>query len=115
LTLAIIGPEGTDISGIAETFKAKGAEERSSTVAPEEPKSAPAEKSEPITETSTDGQRILASPLAKKIASDKGIQLTQVKGSGENGRIVKRYRKLHSRGFTCSNVVQLHQQLLNQK
>jgi hypothetical protein len=33
LTLAIIGPEGTDISGIAETFKAKGAEERSSTVA----------------------------------------------------------------------------------
>jgi pyruvate dehydrogenase E2 component (dihydrolipoamide acetyltransferase) len=70
---------------IAETFKAKGAEERSSPVAAEEPKSAPAEKSEPIAqETSTDGQRILASPLAK-IASDKGIQLTQVKGSGENG------------------------------
>ena len=46
--------------------------------------------SEPIVqEPSTDGQRILASPLAKKIASDKGIQLTQVKGSGENGRIVK--------------------------
>jgi pyruvate/2-oxoglutarate dehydrogenase complex dihydrolipoamide acyltransferase (E2) component len=40
-------------------------------------------------EAETDGQRILASPLAKKIASDKGIQLTQVKGSGENGRIVK--------------------------
>jgi pyruvate dehydrogenase E2 component (dihydrolipoamide acetyltransferase) len=90
--LAIIGPEGTDISGIAETFKAKGAEEKEEapTVAAEEPKSAPAEKSEPIAqETSTDGQRILASPLAKKIASDKGIQLTQVKGSGENGRIVK--------------------------
>jgi pyruvate dehydrogenase E2 component (dihydrolipoamide acetyltransferase) len=34
----------------------------------------------PVTqEASTDGQRILASPLAKKIASDKGIQLTQVK------------------------------------
>ncbi len=31
----------------------------------------------------------LASPLAKKIASDKGIQLNQVKGTGENGRIVK--------------------------
>jgi pyruvate/2-oxoglutarate dehydrogenase complex dihydrolipoamide acyltransferase (E2) component len=30
-------------------------------------------------EAETDGQRILASPLAKKIASDKGIQLTQVK------------------------------------
>jgi pyruvate dehydrogenase E2 component (dihydrolipoamide acetyltransferase) len=34
-------------------------------------------------------KRILASPLAKKIASDKGIQLNQVKGSGENGRIIK--------------------------
>jgi pyruvate/2-oxoglutarate dehydrogenase complex dihydrolipoamide acyltransferase (E2) component len=32
-------------------------------------------------------------PLAKKIASDKGIQLNQVKGSGENGRINKRISK----------------------
>jgi pyruvate dehydrogenase E2 component (dihydrolipoamide acetyltransferase) len=60
-----MGPEGTDISD-CRNFKAKGAEERSSPVAAEEPKSAPAEKSEPIAqETSTDGQRILASPLAK--------------------------------------------------
>ncbi|ALJ01517.1 pyruvate dehydrogenase complex dihydrolipoamide acetyltransferase [Rufibacter tibetensis] len=34
--------------------------------------------------------RILASPLAKKVAQEKGISLTQVKGSGENGRIVLR-------------------------
>ncbi|MFQ3173390.1 MAG: pyruvate dehydrogenase E2 component (dihydrolipoamide acetyltransferase) [Flavobacterium sp.] len=91
--LAIIGPEGTDISGIAENYKTKGTEEeeeKATPVAAEEPKPAPSEKSEPIVqEASTDGQRILASPLAKKIASDKGIQLTQVKGSGENGRIVK--------------------------
>jgi pyruvate dehydrogenase E2 component (dihydrolipoamide acetyltransferase) len=33
--------------------------------------------------------RVFASPLAKKIASDKGINLSQVKGSGENGRITK--------------------------
>ena len=87
--LAIIGPEGTDISGIAENYKTGGATQ--ATIAPEEAKSAPAEKAaEPVVqEASTDGQRILASPLAKKIASDKGIQLTQVKGSGENGRIVK--------------------------
>jgi pyruvate/2-oxoglutarate dehydrogenase complex dihydrolipoamide acyltransferase (E2) component len=38
-------------------------------------------------------ERILASPLAKKIASDKGIQLNQVKGSGENGRIIKAISK----------------------
>ncbi|MFV5694754.1 2-oxo acid dehydrogenase subunit E2 [Flavobacterium sp. LB3P122] len=86
--LAIIGPEGTDISGIAENYKTGGAPQAAAT---EEAKSAPAEKTaEPIAqEASTDGQRILASPLAKKIASDKGIQLSQVKGSGENGRIVK--------------------------
>lgn len=35
------------------------------------------------------GDRILASPLAKKLAADKGIDLSAVKGSGENGRIVK--------------------------
>ncbi|GAA4296157.1 pyruvate dehydrogenase complex dihydrolipoamide acetyltransferase [Nibribacter koreensis] len=34
--------------------------------------------------------RVLASPLAKKVAQEKGISLTQVKGSGENGRIVLR-------------------------
>jgi len=36
-----------------------------------------------------DGGRIFASPLAKKIAEEKGIDLNQVNGSGENGRIVK--------------------------
>jgi pyruvate dehydrogenase E2 component (dihydrolipoamide acetyltransferase) len=36
----------------------------------------------------TDGGRILASPLAKRIAEEKGINLSQVKGSGDNGRIV---------------------------
>ena len=39
--------------------------------------------------TSNPDSRIFASPLAKKIAQDKGINLSQVKGSGENGRIVK--------------------------
>lgn len=87
--LAIIGPEGTDISGIAENYKTGGAPQ--APAATEEAKSAPAEKTAApiVQEASTDGQRILASPLAKKIASDKGIQLTQVSGSGENGRIVK--------------------------
>ncbi len=37
----------------------------------------------------TSGERIVASPLAKRIAADKGIDLAQVKGSGPNGRIVK--------------------------
>lgn len=86
--LAIIGPAGTDISGIADNFTAGGAATASAS-APEETKAAPA--AEKATETVADNSngRVLASPLAKKIASDKGIQLSQVKGSGENGRIVK--------------------------
>jgi pyruvate dehydrogenase E2 component (dihydrolipoamide acetyltransferase) len=88
--LAIIGPAGTDISGIAENYKTGGAPQKAPAVAEEKEVTSTEKASEPIVqEPSTDGQRILASPLAKKIASDKGIQLTQVKGSGENGRIVK--------------------------
>ncbi len=88
--LAIIGPAGTDISGIAENYKTGGAPQAAPAVAAVKEVASTEKTSEPIVqESSTDGQRILASPLAKKIASDKGIQLTQVKGSGENGRIVK--------------------------
>ncbi|WP_264552398.1 pyruvate dehydrogenase complex dihydrolipoamide acetyltransferase [Flavobacterium sp. N2038] len=85
--LAIIGPAGTDISGIADNFTAGGAATASAPA--QETKAAPA--AEKATETVADNSngRVLASPLAKKIASDKGIQLSQVKGSGENGRIVK--------------------------
>ena len=42
--------------------------------------------SQPTTENS---ERVFASPLAKQIAKDKGINLSQIKGSGENGRITK--------------------------
>lgn len=88
--LAIIGPAGTDITGIAENYKTGGAQQAAPDAVEEKEAASTEKASEPIVqEPSTDGQRILASPLAKKIASDKGIQLTQVKGSGENGRIVK--------------------------
>ena len=86
--LAIIGPEGTDVSEIAKNYKIGGA--APAAVTTEEAKSAPATQATPVAqEAAADGQRVLASPLAKKIAGEKGIQLTQVKGSGENGRITK--------------------------
>jgi pyruvate dehydrogenase E2 component (dihydrolipoamide acetyltransferase) len=86
--LAIIGPAGTDISGVADNFTAGGAATASAPAAEEKVAPAAEKTTEAVAETSNGG-RILASPLAKKIASDKGIQLSQVKGSGENGRIVK--------------------------
>ena len=88
--LAIIGPAGTDVSGIAENFtkggdapKAEKTESKS-----EDAKPSTENKEEASTSSESNG-RIFASPLARQIAKDKGINLSQVKGSGENGRIVK--------------------------
>ena len=93
--LAIIGPEGTDISGVAENYK-KGKESSNDS---EEDKSedndkSPESKSDKElhvdTEIETDDEkRIFISPLARKIAEQKGIKVSDIKGSGENGRIVK--------------------------
>ena len=43
----------------------------------------------PATISSNDGTRIFASPLARRIAADQGLDLTQISGSGPKGRIVK--------------------------
>ncbi|ESU27388.1 dihydrolipoyllysine-residue acetyltransferase (dihydrolipoamide S-acetyltransferase) [Flavobacterium limnosediminis JC2902] len=83
--LAIIGPAGTDVSGVAANFSAGGSVEAPAVEKAVEVKT---ETAVPTQNTSTGG-RVFASPLAKKIAQDKGIDLSQVKGSGENGRIVK--------------------------
>lgn len=84
--LAIIGPAGTEVSGIAENFKKGGAAPAAETPKAEEAKSeTKTEEAQPATST----DRIFASPLAKQIAKDKGINLSLVKGSGENGRITK--------------------------
>jgi pyruvate dehydrogenase E2 component (dihydrolipoamide acetyltransferase) len=84
--LAIIGPVGTDISGIAENYKKGGAAPVATPTATDQTTVTP-----PATETShtADGARIFASPLAKQIATAKGVNLSQVKGTGENGRITK--------------------------
>lgn len=90
--LAIIGPEGTDVDAI---LNAQGSGGRAP-VAPAEPAKgdeAPREADKDQGKTAVlpqEGQRVFASPLARKIAGEKGIDLTQVKGSGDHGRIVKR-------------------------
>lgn len=83
--LAIIGPEGTDITGVAENFKKGG----TTSVKEEKPVAQTEATSNSQLPTSNSENRIFASPLAKQIAKDKGINLAQVKGSGENGRITK--------------------------
>jgi pyruvate dehydrogenase E2 component (dihydrolipoamide acetyltransferase) len=89
--LAIIGPEGTDVSGIADNYSnaSESQDDKSETKEEKATESKKEESTTQTTSTSSNGGRIFASPLAKQIAKDKGIDLSQVNGSGENGRIVK--------------------------
>ena len=84
--LAIIGPAGTDVSGIKDGGVSSAAQKAPETKEVKEEKTV----STPQAATTSSGGRIFASPLAKKIAADKGIDLSQVKGTGENGRIIKK-------------------------
>ena len=102
--LAIIGPEGTDVSNLAQNFSSgtqkeinvveeKSLESPQAVATPEmtkqkqEVETPKVENPAPI--VSNNG-RIYISPLAKKIAEEKGISLNQLQGTGENGRIIKR-------------------------
>ncbi|WP_084446699.1 pyruvate dehydrogenase complex dihydrolipoamide acetyltransferase [Hymenobacter roseosalivarius] len=94
--LAIIGEEGADIeallggnSGGAAAAPEAAAPAAETPAAPAAAAEATAPASAPA-ETAPNGGRVLASPLAKRIAQEKGIDISQVKGSGDNGRIVQR-------------------------
>ncbi|MCK0144569.1 pyruvate dehydrogenase complex dihydrolipoamide acetyltransferase [Arenibacter sp. F26102] len=90
--LAVIGPKGTDVDAVLSAGSGSGAVAGTES-APEETKKAESPSSngqESTAISANDGQRIFASPLAKKIAQDKGIDLAEVKGSGDQGRIIKK-------------------------
>ncbi|MEN9884431.1 MAG: hypothetical protein RLZZ420_1648 [Bacteroidota bacterium] len=90
--IAIIGKAGTDISGLLASLNNPTA---SALAAPEPAPGAPATAptaapvAAPAPAQKTDG-RIKASPLAKMLAKDKGIDLGQVAGSGDGGRIIRK-------------------------
>jgi pyruvate dehydrogenase E2 component (dihydrolipoamide acetyltransferase) len=92
--LAVIGPEGTDVDSVLNTKNKAAKKETSEKEEPKTTESASAKtettKEENTPMVSTDGQRIFVSPLAKKIASEKGVNLANVTGSGDNGRIIKK-------------------------
>ncbi|QXP54193.1 pyruvate dehydrogenase complex dihydrolipoamide acetyltransferase [Cellulophaga sp. HaHa_2_1] len=92
--LAIIGPEGTDVDALLaskpSTAAPKAAAATPKETAKTESKAVPSAPAETKEVVANDGQRIFVSPLAKKIASEKGVNLRDVTGSGDNGRIVKK-------------------------
>lgn len=88
--LCIIGEEGADYQALIAQFNAQG----------QQPVQVKEEKTSAVQETSKESQvkeeqlstngRVKISPLAKKLAKEKGIDIKLLKGSGEGGRIVKR-------------------------
>ncbi|SEB35889.1 pyruvate dehydrogenase E2 component (dihydrolipoamide acetyltransferase) [Tenacibaculum sp. MAR_2009_124] len=93
--LAIIGAEGTDVATLVAAHKDGNLSTTTETSEKEAPKTdnTPAAQETPTVEAaanSSSNGRVFASPLAKKIAKDKGFNLSDIKGSGENGRIIKK-------------------------
>jgi pyruvate dehydrogenase E2 component (dihydrolipoamide acetyltransferase) len=97
--IAIIGKEGEEVSGILAEYNAK----KSVGAAPATPEAAaapavsvaastpaPAVTATPSPVQTASDSRVKASPLAKALAKDKGIDISRISGSGEGGRIVKK-------------------------
>lgn len=119
--LAVLGEKGEDFQAILDAENAKATTE---TIATEEPEAVNTPNTTPppvatntsnvennnISSTTTNG-RIKASPLAKKMAQENQIDLSQIKGSGEEGRIVKKdiENAIANPPQTKANAVQLPQ------
>ena len=90
--IAIIGKEGTDISGLLASLDAPAAPASAPAAAPVAAAPAPsvAAAAPAATASSEENGRLKASPLARKLAAEKGIDIRQVAGSGDGGRIVRR-------------------------
>ena len=82
-TVAFIGAEGEDVPEVAAAAPAKEEEAR-----PSEPDPAPAPEAPPEAAIASGNGRIKASPLARRMARERGIELSGIRGTGPDGRIV---------------------------
>lgn len=88
--IAIVGEEGADYEALLKAEKSGGTSSGASEEKKEETPAAASSSGTTGGASSTDTGRIKASPLAKKMAEEKGYDLNKIKGTGEGGRIVKR-------------------------
>jgi pyruvate dehydrogenase E2 component (dihydrolipoamide acetyltransferase) len=104
--IAIVGKPGTDVAPLLKQGSAKKADAKPVDAKPTDQKEAAKTEAAPVAEKveekeqsfSDSDSRVKASPLARKIAKEKGINLNEVKGTAEGGRIVKK----DVEGFTPS-------------
>lgn len=102
--MAIIGKPGEDFQSLLDAEKGGGGQQQAApqqAQAPAQPQAAPAPQQaapQPQAQQQTPApqpqqesdDRVKASPLAKKLAQEKGVDIQQVRGSGDAGRIIKR-------------------------
>ncbi len=93
--LAIIGDAGTNVDDIVSNFKVTSSNKEEAPSKQEVPKTetkkaAPSQNKVSMPTTKASDERVVASPLAKKLAEEKGINLSQIHGTGDHGRIIKR-------------------------
>jgi pyruvate dehydrogenase E2 component (dihydrolipoamide acetyltransferase) len=87
--LAIIGEKGADWQTLLKAHEAKGSEPAASAAPKAETAQASATKPEAEVSSNASNGRIKASPLAKSLAKEKGLDISKIAGSGEQGRITK--------------------------
>ncbi|KAI8146068.1 pyruvate dehydrogenase complex dihydrolipoamide acetyltransferase [Fennellomyces sp. T-0311] len=97
--IAVLVEDESDVAAFAEfTLEDAGASGAAAPAPPAEEKSAPAAEEKPAAQeapkpaastSSDDGGRVKASPLARKTANERDLDISQIKGSGPGGRIVK--------------------------
>ncbi len=101
--IAVLAGEGEDVkSAAAGAGKAAPATAKPQAAAPAQKEQAPAPKAEappqpaasqpaaPAPQPSSSGSRVFASPLAKRLAKESGIDISRVQGSGPHGRVIQR-------------------------
>lgn len=90
--IAVVGKAGEDFQSLLTAAPAASTAAETST--PAAPVSTPAEPAAPAVQVvvveNTSDDRVKASPLAKKLAADKGIDIRALQGSGDGGRIVRK-------------------------
>jgi pyruvate dehydrogenase E2 component (dihydrolipoamide acetyltransferase) len=116
--LAVIGPDGTDVDAVLNNKSGSSKKSSTSEEKKVDKKSENSSDKKEVAKTVSDGERIFVSPLAKKIAEDKGIDLARVSGSGDNGRITKKdienYTPSKAAGPVASTVVKAESDVVSQ-
>ena len=88
--IAILGKGGEDVNAILASISSGGsAKTTTTTAAPKVETVIATNNSAPITSNNSSDSRVKASPLAKALAKDKGIDISKVNGTGDNGRVTK--------------------------